>query len=247
MRRTLITTLTVIGALLFGGCSADGVESFLDELLSGTDTSATPDASVDVAAARDALSRLSVRTDVGADMGAYSGQREALFGPAWTDAATGVGLAGNGCDTRNDILARDLTGVTREGACKVVSGTLDPDPYTGERVVFTRGRNTSSAIQVDHVVALGNAWLSGAENIGYPQRVALANDPDNLLAVDGPTNGAKGDKSADQWLPPNAAARCDYVARQVVVKDRYSLSVTEAEKATMTKVLDQCTPAGTGD
>lgn len=156
------------------------------------------------------------------------------FGAAWADTDH------NGCGTRDDILRRDLTGTSfradRGGDCVVVSGTL-ADPYTGRRIDFTRGRST---VDIDHVVALSDAWQKGAKYWSRDKRRQIANDPLNLLAVDGPTNRGKGDGDAATWLPPDKAFRCPYVARQVAVKKKYGLWVTEAEKAAMAKVLDTC-------
>jgi hypothetical protein len=148
----------------------------------------------------------------------------------------------NGCDTRNDILRRDLTGITiKDGTngCVVLSGTL-ADPYGGTTIAFTRGAATSNDVQIDHVVALGDAWASGAS--GWPDdlRHQLGNDPLNLLAVAGPLNTQKGDKAADQWLPPDTAYRCAYVARQVGVKLTYALSVTTPERSAIAAVLSSC-------
>ncbi|WP_457253788.1 HNH endonuclease family protein [Pedococcus sp. P5_B7] len=159
-----------------------------------------------------------------------------LFGQAWADVDR------NGCDTRNDILRRDLTGTTlKEGThgCLVLTGTLD-DPYTGTRIAFVRGRGTSNAVQVDHVVALSDAWQKGAQRWSTQTRTAFANDPLNLLAVDGPTNQRKGDGDAATWLPPRKAVRCGYVARQIAVKHRYALAVTTAERDAMVRVLTTC-------
>lgn len=154
----------------------------------------------------------------------------------------------NRCDTRNDILHRDLDpDVSVPGSrCQVATGTLH-DPYTGRTIAFTRGANTSSAVQIDHVVALGNAWQTGAQQLTQDQRVALANDPLELLAVDGPTNGAKGDSDAATWLPPNKGERCDYVTRQVAVKARYRLWVTQAEHDAIAGVLAGCPGQGLPD
>jgi hypothetical protein len=163
------------------------------------------------------------------------------FGTAWTDD---VDVAGghNGCDTRNDVLRRDLTGLRLKPGthgCVVLSGRL-ADPYTGRVIAFERGASTSKKVQIDHVVALGDAWVKGAQQLTPAQRAALANDPLNLLAVDGPTNGAKRDSDAASWLPPNRAFRCTYVARQVAVKTRYHLWVTAAEKAQVARLLGSC-------
>ena len=155
------------------------------------------------------------------------------FGSAWLD------VDHNGCDTRNDVLARDLAGITREGRCKVLTGTL-VSPYTGARVDFVRGNTTSTLVQIDHVVALENAWRTGAQRLTETERQALANDPVNLFAVDGRTNSQKGSGDAATWLPANKAFRCTYIEHQVTVKTKYHLWVAPAERNAMERVLDAC-------
>ncbi|CAL8899717.1 calcium-binding protein [Kocuria varians] len=158
------------------------------------------------------------------------------FGPRWADTDH------NGCDTRNDVLRRDLTGITvtpGTHGCKVRTGTL-LSPYSGGTVDFLAGQDTSSQVQIDHVVALSDAWQKGAQQLDAARRTALANDPLNLLAVDGPANNRKSDGDAATWLPPAAGERCEYVATQIAVKQRYELWVTDAEKQAMVKVLDTC-------
>ncbi|WP_321575446.1 GmrSD restriction endonuclease domain-containing protein [Oerskovia douganii] len=158
------------------------------------------------------------------------------FGPAWADTDR------NGCDTRNDLLRRDLTGETfKPGTqdCVVLTGTL-ADPYTATTIAFQRGSATSSAVQIDHVVALSDAWQKGAQQLDAETRKRFANDPLNLLAVDGPANQAKGAGDAATWLPPNRAYRCEYVARQVAVKAAYGLWVTQAERDAIARVLSDC-------
>lgn len=145
-----------------------------------------------------------------------------------------------GCDTRNQILQRDLKNVKlKTDGCTVLSGTLK-DPYTGKTINFVRGVGTSSKVQIDHVVALSDAWQKGAQKIGSGARFDLYHDPLNLLAVDGPTNGKKRDSDAASWLPPNKSYRCQYVARQIAVKYKYGLWVTKAEKQAMQRVLSSC-------
>jgi hypothetical protein len=167
------------------------------------------------------------------------------FGPAWSD------VDHNGCDTRDDVLARDLTGETfKPGThdCVVLSGTL-ADPYTGQTLQFHKGGGTS--VDIDHVVALSDAWQTGAYRWDQARRTALANDPLNLLAVDYSANRQKGDADAATWLPAARSYRCHYVARQVAVKAAYGLWVTQAEHDAIARVLDGCpgepvpTPAGT--
>jgi hypothetical protein len=165
-----------------------------------------------------------------------TGYARGEFGPAWTDVDR------NGCDTRNDILARDLERETfKPGTqnCVVATGTL-ADKYTGTTINFVRGNTTSSAVQIDHIVALSDAWQKGAQQLSAEQRKQLANDPLNLMAAHGPTNGAKGDKDAATWLPPNTAFRCEYLARQTAVKAKYHLWVTRAEQEAIAKILTAC-------
>lgn len=146
-----------------------------------------------------------------------------------------------GCDIREHILARDMTHVTTRSPtdCTVLSGTLN-DPYTGKTIQFTRGPETSGAVQIDHVVAIGDAWQKGAQQLSFDTRVRLYNDPLELLAVDGPTNEQKGDGDAATWLPPNKSYRCRYVARQIAVKAKYRLWITQAEHDAMQRVLSNC-------
>ncbi|WP_375153935.1 GmrSD restriction endonuclease domain-containing protein [Pseudarthrobacter phenanthrenivorans] len=128
---------------------------------------------------------------------------------------------------------------TNSVPCKVQSGML-ADPYTGTTISFVRGSGTSSKVQIDHVVALSDAWQKGAQQLTAERRTAFANDPLNLQATDGPTNQQKGDGDAATWLPPNKGFRCEYVARQVSVKARYSLWVTQAEHNAMATILRSC-------
>lgn len=156
------------------------------------------------------------------------------FGQAWLDTNR------NGCDTRNDVLARDLS-VQRfrpaTGDCVIEAGELF-DPYTGTTIDFIRG--PGDIVDIDHVVSLGNAWVAGANKWPIRKRAALANDPLNLLAVDASVNRAKGDSDAATWLPPNKMFRCAYVARQVAVKQKYQLAVTAPEKTAIGRILSAC-------
>jgi hypothetical protein len=135
---------------------------------------------------------------------------------------------------------RDLTNITRKSNswCLVASGTL-ADPYTGKTINFTRGVKTSLAVQIDHVVALSNAWVTGAQKLTSVARYQLANDPLNLLAVDGPTNESKSDSDAASFLP-RTAFQCQYVARQLSVKRKYHLWVTASEKNSIVRVIQTC-------
>ena len=173
----------------------------------------------------------------------HTGYARDQFGPTWADADR------NGCDTRNDILRRDLTATIFKPAsrqCVVIAGTL-ADPYTGIRIYFERGGGAQ--IDVDHVVALSNAWATGAATWPFKKRIALANDPLNLLAADATANRAKGDADAATWLPPDPAYHCAYVARQVAVKARYGLWLTPQERDAIAAVLRRCPeqPAPVGD
>jgi hypothetical protein len=157
------------------------------------------------------------------------------FGPQWTDVDR------NGCDTRNDILKRDLTSIVfREKTrnCVIESGILE-DPYSGEKIEFQRGEKTSALVQIDHVVALSNAWQTGIFQATTKVRTEFANDPLNLFAVKGSLNSQKGDGDAATWLPPNKPFRCLYVARQIQVKSKYGLWVTKPEKEAMARILQR--------
>ena len=153
--------------------------------------------------------------------------------PHWSDPDR------NGCDARNDILKRDLTDITfKVGTrdCKVIAGQL-LDPFSGKVITFS---TTKVVIDIDHVVALSNAWQTGAAYFDKNTRLLIANDPINLLAVDAKLNRQKGDSDAATWLPPNKSFLCEYVARQVAVKSKYKLWVTEPEKVAITKILSNC-------
>ncbi|WP_394276178.1 HNH endonuclease family protein [Luteococcus sp.] len=156
------------------------------------------------------------------------------FGPRWADVDR------NGCDTRNDVLHRDLTGITtRPGAkdCVVLTGTLD-DPYTGKTITFTKDQ--AWKVQIDHVYALSALWQHGAQRWDDQTRRRAANDPLNLLAVDGSTNASKGDRTPAAWMPPNRASWCDYSARYVEVAHRYGAWVSQADKDMLARGLDTC-------
>jgi Protein of unknown function (DUF1524) len=162
-----------------------------------------------------------------------TGYSRSLFSDGWGD----IGY----CDTRNYILKRDLRSITwRSGEnCIVATGVLQ-DPYTGATINFVRGVRTSLAVQIDHIVAVSDAWQKGAQQMTPANRYNFYNDPLNLLAVDGPTNESKGDGDAATWLPPNKSFRCTYVSRQIAVKAKYKLWVTSAEKDAMSRVLNSC-------
>ena len=153
--------------------------------------------------------------------------------PHWSDPDR------NGCDARNDTLKRDLTNITYKVGtkeCKVIAGQL-LDPFTGKVITFSA---TKVVIDIDHVVALSNAWQTGAAYFDKNKRTQIANDPLNLLAVDSKLNRQKGDGDAATWLPPYKAFRCEYVARQVAVKAKYGLWVTQPEKVAIDKILSTC-------
>jgi len=194
-------------------------------------------AGVTPAIAESVASGLSViQAQVTKGRAAKTGYTRDQFGPAWADVDR------NGCDTRNDILKRDLSDEVfkeKTNACVVLSGKL-VDPFSGETINFVRGNTTSMEVQIDHVVALSNAWQTGAFKLTPDQRKALANDPLNLLAVKGRLNSQKGDGDAATWLPPLKSFRCDYVSRQIAVKTKYRLWFTAPEKEAMIRILKSC-------
>lgn len=144
----------------------------------------------------------------------------------------------DGCSLRQRIIRREFGESAVLDGCTVVAGEFD-EPYTGEHQVF-HDKTEVSKIQIDHVVALSDAWQKGAQYMDYSVRNELATDPLNLLAVDGSANQQKSDGDAATWLPSNKKFRCQYVARQVSVKYKYSLWVTDAEKTAISRVLENC-------
>ena len=226
MKKPFLSALVLAASLLLAGCGSAAAT-----LQPGTAASATPGSAADAAAGAPAAAVLDTLTVKGKAAGTGF-DRNKQFGNGWKDPD------GNKCDARNDTLRRDLTAKKyKDGStCQVATGRL-ADPYTGTAIKFTVG---AGAVDIDHVVALKNVWVSGGQKLTAEQRVAIANDPLNLLAVDSGTNRSKGDRNAAEWLPPNKAYRCDYVARQIAVKDKYALAVTAAEKSAMATVLAGC-------
>lgn len=160
------------------------------------------------------------------------GYSRELFGGDWAQI--------KGCDLRNLILQRDLSGEKLdEDGCLVLSGRLE-GPYTKKTISFKRGVGTSNKVQIDHVVALSDAWQKGAQELSTTKRDKLANDPLNLLAVDGEANSEKSDSDAASWLPPDKIYHCRYIARQIAVKLKYHLWVSSSEKTAMQRVLQRC-------
>ena len=216
-RRLWLVALPLALAALAAGCAAGPVGTTL------------PAAAVHArgGSALAAVSRLTVK-----GRAPKTGYRRDQFGDGWASV--------DGCDTRDRILARDLRAKRFRSAtrgCVVLSGRL-ADPYTSTTITFARGG--ASEVDIDHVVALGDAWQKGAWRWPHRERVAFANDPLNLLAVDASANRQKGDGDTATWLPANKSFRCAYVARQVSVKLKYALSVTAAERDAMRRVLAGC-------
>lgn len=183
-----------------------------------------------VQAATEALGELAV-----VEPRALAGYDRDHFGPAWFD------IAGTGCDTRNAQLAHWLTDVSFDPVqpCVVASGVLH-DPYTGHTLTFQRGPDTSAQVQIDHVVALADAWRKGAHDWTPMLALTFANDPANLIAVDGAANQDKGAADAAHWLPPDERFHCAYVVQQVLVKDAYDLAVSAEELGALTESLQTC-------
>lgn len=228
--RLLVVAVVTIVALVIGAGLLDGDGFDLDGFeLPGAPFGSTSVPDAPEGSALDVAQELTVKG--GAPRTGY--EREA-FGPPWKDVDE------NGCDTRNDMLNRDLTDLTHESdTCVVLTGTL-LDPFSGEVIDFQRGQGTSQEVQIDHMVPLSDAWQKGAQQWDDQKRLEFANDPMNLLAVDGPLNAQKGDSDVATWLPPNKSFRCQYVAQIVGVKDVYDVWVTQAEQDAMVKVLSDC-------
>lgn len=218
--KRLISALVIGTILIIGSYAAEQRQQNNGQVQPLTNVRATGPAA-------DALKTLTVK-----GRAPKTGYSRSNFGPGWDSPG--------GCSVRERILQRDLTDITLyTDGCRVITGTLH-DPYTGKTILFLRGESTSQAVQIDHVVALSDSWQKGAQQLSYEDRVMFANDPLELLAVDGAANQNKGDGDAATWLPVNKDFRCAYVARQISVKVKYNLWVTQAELNAMTKVLSAC-------
>lgn len=263
VRTTLAACLTVSALLLATGCEDPTAAADPAPRTTGTPTKkptgprtdkATPDPAVTPAptgkdsptkappsipgTALAALAALPVKGR--APMTGYDRDQ---FGTEWSDAVGEWDWSRNGCDTRNDVLARDLQRETVEAnGCVVTSGVLAYEPYSGQRNYYFDKHDDeySTDLDIEHIVALGNAWATGAQQLSPAKRAELANDPINLMAAHPSLNRSKGDADFATWLPPNKAFRCSYAARQIKVKTVYGLWVTAAEKAAMERVLATC-------
>lgn len=213
VRRSLLATVVtfIIGFLVFTNLPTEQYTQI-------------PDTGMDGGSAVVALEALAVK-----GRAPKTGYERSLFGDGWKTV--------QGCDTRQIILNRDMKDTVVDDQCRVVSGVLQ-DPYTGQEIRYSREK--SAEVQIDHVVALSDAWQKGAQQLTREQRVQLANDPLELLAVDGPANMKKSDADAATWLPSNQDFRCEYISRQIAVKKKYNLWITEAERDAMQKVLSRC-------
>lgn len=223
-------------AALFVGLSLLGMALYLQQDVQPVDNSAQPSSlTTDVLSATDAttpLARELLETIEVKGRAAKTGYKRSQFGAGWASVG--------GCDMRNIMLGRYLRDIkTDDAQCVVFSGVLD-DVYTATTINFIRGQDTSDDVQIDHVVALSDSWQKGAQALSPEQREQFANDPLNLIPVDGDANQKKGDSDAASWLPPNKGFRCQYIARQIAVKSKYRLWVTDAEKAAMKRVLSGC-------
>ncbi|MFK0119367.1 HNH endonuclease family protein [Streptomyces sp. NPDC090994] len=227
--RLLAAGLVLAGALAASACGPLTTPGSVAEAAPARGPAAAGDG-----AALAHLNNLTVRAQT-----SLAGYSRDAFGPAWSDAGT-VEMSGNSCPTRQDVLARDLDDIVRaEDGCTVLSGVLH-DRYTGRTIDFKRGPRTSMAVQIDHVVPLALGWQSGARNLTAEQRLNFANDLENLVATDGPTNAGKGAKDAAAWMPPRAEVHCWYATAQVRVKTKYRLSVTPSEKTALRTALESC-------
>lgn len=247
MRRYLIAVIAVavLGGLLGGESLLDAADSLRDRPAApaddGDDISSEPTdaATAPPAEAAARAHQLLAELEV-TERGDVDGYERDLFGDRWAD------IDGNGCDQRDDVLLRDAVAdtvvVRAAGGCKndVLAGTW-VDPYTGQTLVFTDLKDPAQAqaIQIDHVVPLAEAWRSGAHAWDGQRRVEFANTLDGLLAVDGPTNAAKGDDDPAAWRP-RQAYQCAYATGWITTKHQWSLEVDQPEVNALTEMLATC-------
>ena len=237
MRTSRAGLLLLAVLLALAGCTFElQLEEPAQPTLVSVGQGDVPAGTLDPAAATTALAALPVaeKTSLdGYDRGCGEGEG-CVFGPAWSDVDR------NGCDQRNDVLHRDLTAVqVREGThdCVVVGGVLD-DPYTGQTVTFVKA--DAAEVPIDHVVPLAAAWVQGAAAWSAEQRQSFANDLANLMATTRAANSAKGDSTAEEWVPDDPSYGCSYASVIVTVKSRYALAVTPAESTALQSLLATC-------
>ncbi|MFV2178117.1 HNH endonuclease family protein [Actinomadura sp. LOL_016] len=220
MERAARAAGLALAASLTAACSADvGISD------SGTSSPPGGTASGGTAEARETLAGLRVAAEGDGD-----GYERDAFGTRWKDTDR------NGCDQRNDVLARDLEDTRKRGDCVVVAGLLH-DPYTGRDVTFAKA--DAAEVQIDHVYPLALAWRMGASRWTEDRRERFANDHANLLAVWGVPNGQKGDSGPAEWKP-RKQYQCEYAVRYIAVADAYSLPVTGADERALGGFLDRC-------
>ncbi|HVQ89817.1 MAG TPA: HNH endonuclease family protein [Mycobacteriales bacterium] len=224
MRRSNRIVLGVLVGLGVAACAA-----LQSGAVGGPTDSGGPPVAVRPADSVTARAELAKLTVAAPRTGGY--ERTKDFGPAWS-----YDFDHNGCRQRDDVLRRDLTKVKLSGKCTVVAGVL-ADPYTGRTIVFTKAK--AAAVQIDHIYPLSAAWSHGARSWTPTQRLHLANDPGNLLAVDGPTNASKGDSTPSEWQP-RSAYRCTYAIKYVDVASRYHLTISVADKTALGSMLGTC-------
>ncbi|SJN12174.1 hypothetical protein FM113_14165 [Leucobacter sp. 7(1)] len=240
---------TVLGCVVIAGAVLTGAVLGADPNSAGPPDHASPQptlhasindpapSAADTAASNTGVSSNAVRDQL-AGLRSVSGVSaapydRARFGQAWFDADR------NGCDTRNDVLRRDLVDVELKPGtrgCKVLAGRLD-DWYSGTTLDFVAGQQTSERVQIDHVVPLSWAWKHGAAQWESDALRAFANDPANLVATSGQQNRQKSDSGPADWMPADATAHCAYVERFTGVLVAYELGITERERAAIDRVL----------
>ena len=204
--------------------AADAISTNISSLIAIPTTQANPDAPLATAV----LDELEVK-----GRSPKTGYAREEFYSSWPTV--------DGCNLRQRIIKRELGDSAKLDGCTVLSGEYD-EPYTGEHKIYSEKTEISNKIQIDHIVALSDAWQKGADldHMSKEDRYALATDPLNLIAVDASANQSKSDGDAATWLPANKRFRCQYVARQVSVKYKYHLWVTDVEKNAIAKILENC-------
>ena len=228
-RRIILLLFAFLGALIWVLVNPASYEEFFTQIENdGADYSAEAVTvpNTDAPLATDILEKLEIKGR--APKKGYT--REEFYG-GWPTV--------DGCSLRQRIIKREFKDSAVLDGCDVVAGEFD-EPYTGQHMVFSSRDEIAKGIQIDHVVALSDAWQKGAKYLDRAVRYNIATDPLNLLAVEAAANEKKSDGDAATWLPSNKKFRCQYVARQISVKYKYGLWVTEAEKEAMSKVLANC-------
>ncbi len=152
-----------------------------------------------------------------------------FFGHGWTK---------DGCKTtRVEVLIEESsTGVVFDSTgCNVILG-LWYDKYN-DTIIYK-----ANLLDVDHMVPLKDAWISGAWKWNKEKRVEYANymeDKNHLIAVLYRANRSKGSKAPHLWMPKNKKIWTQYCNTWCDIKIKWNLTVSKEELLVLKQMLKE--------